>query len=764
MEVDKSSKTSSKSNVRRDDLLPLLIIPGIMSSGLEIRKSAVGDNHIGSRVWLNAIALGGGKIQVQNAGLFKDDSDSETSVSEEQKNLECNSAWLQHMTLTTDLCTEREGNEIRPIPGLDGVDFLTDIAKINIGASYVFGPIIKLLTGIGYTKQLNLDACPYDWRIPPSVLERRDGYFTKTMEKIEKMYNQNKNKPVVLLCHSMGGKAGHYLLNFALEKLGDSAGREWIDKHVHTYMPLGAPHIGIPAIVATTFSGGLHPILDSMLSLPERLVFSRSLGSGVWLMPEILPCITRSALPAIFCKREGRLTVTILATNDNPLGDVRSLVSNKHGTRSVSNIKVKVTYGDKKTDETHSKVRSNEGIPVVKEDEPDAQYFAFPCPKFIFPTPASLLDDGEITLKPMRFSIFERGTIRAHEIEPQNKFIETMRFLDLRGNRARRLWNAFAKKSGMYKMNIGVSLPVKDIDVRELVAAGEQGLTIDVPIIARTDMTLHGMVPFPMKKHRSIDMKVNIKWDPPPSNDGDDFTNPIAMIPKDISSQESRDVSSSSSSPFFAPIPEVQSTKADEENIKFSPLSGQAMFKAEGLEDSFVALARDEYSPRKDRVDPRGRSSCERPPIKRIYAIYGTNLDTCVSTICKRVPQYHEDESPEELLTRPRFEIDTETRLQSGSNSGHKLKDGIIYEHSSTTQIDLLTGERISRSGDGSVPYYCLQQPQVWANELRKNPQAIAAGDTIKIEELEGAEHRAILSDERFHTLLADYLTGKTVL
>jgi len=288
-------------------------------------------------------------------------------------------------------------------------------------------------------------------------------------------------------------------------------------------------------------------------------------------------------------------------------------------------------------------------------------------------------------------------------------------------------------------------------------------------------MTLHSMLPIPIKKHRSIDMKVNIKWDPPPSNDGDDFTNPIATIPKDISSQESRDISSSSSSPFFAPIPEVQSTKADEENIKFSPLSGQAILKAEGLEDSFVALARDEYSPRKDRVDPRGRSSRERPPVKRIYAIYGTNLDTCVSTICKRVPQYHEDESPEELLARPRFEIDTETRLQSASNSDshgqtscsssrHKLKDGIIYEHSRTPQIDLLTGELIIRSGDGSVPYYCLQQPQVWASELRNNPQAIAAGDTIKIEELEGAEHRAILSDERFHTLLVDYLTGKTVL
>jgi sortase (surface protein transpeptidase) len=34
-------------------VLPVLIIPGIMSSGLEVIKSSVNDKHIGERVWLN---------------------------------------------------------------------------------------------------------------------------------------------------------------------------------------------------------------------------------------------------------------------------------------------------------------------------------------------------------------------------------------------------------------------------------------------------------------------------------------------------------------------------------------------------------------------------------------------------------------------------------------------------------------------------------------------------------------------------------------
>ncbi len=813
----KNRRSRSNYNiVNQDDLLPVLIIPGVMSSGLKVQKSAVSEKHVGDRVWLNPIALGRGKLgfgkaftiaegtktedenesddiklckkincepslQEEDSEFFEKETANSESDEEDDRELDCKSPWLQHMTLKSDMCTEREGNEIRPIPGLDGVDFLTDIASINVGASYVFGPIIKLLRGIGYTKGVNLDACPYDWRIPPSVLEERDGYFTKTMERIEKMYEDNENKPVVLLCHSMGAKTGHYLLNFALARLGSSAGRVWIDKHVHTYMCLGATHIGVPATIATAFSGVLNATLDPMLSLQDRLVFSRSVGSGVWLMPKTLPCIERNAIPVIFCKREGKLTITILATEDNPIGDVRKLVTNKHGTRKVSNIKIKVSYGEKKTGDKKtkgfsSKIMSGKGIPVPpptntnSNDNPEAQFFTLPCAKFIFPTPASLLE-GEESLKPIRIYICERGDIRAHYLEPRNMAMRMLGKLDLRGTQAALLWNMTARKAGKYKINLGMSSPIDNIDVKKLVAAGQKGVTINVPIVARTDITFRGMVP--KENYRSIDIKVNIKWEPPPSNADDDFTNPIAMIPRPNSS-ECLFLPMS----FFAPPPDIQSTKENDKNTSYTPLSGQAMLLAEGLEDSFVAIARDKYSAHHDLVDPRGRSSHNRPPVKRIYAIYGTNLDTPVSAVCKRVPCYHEDETPHELLARPRFEIDTETRLgdtidesgseesdeatkMSSSRSGHKLEDGIIYEHSQTPQIDLLSGTIVNRSGDGSVPYYCLQQSQVWANEIRNDPRAF---DTIKIEELEGAEHRAILSDERFHNLLVDYLTGQTKL
>ena len=690
----------------------------------------------------------------------EDEIKTEEDIKEE---LDCKSAWLQHMSLTSDMCTEREGNEIRPIQGLDGVDFLVDIANINVGASYVFGPIIKLLKGIGYVKGRNLDACPYDWRIPPSVLEERDGYFTKTMERIERMHSETNGKPVVLLCHSMGAKTGHYLLNFVLETKGAAAGQDWIDRYVHTYMPLGGAHIGVPLIIGSAFSAVLNPVLDQMLSLKERLVFSRSLGSSVWLMPQTLPSIERNAPPTIFCKREGKLTIEIIATPENPLGDLRALVTNKYGSREVGPFQIKVSYGDKETDGGRTKQRSGTARPVAAPKDsndmsPDAQYFELPCAKFVYPTPPSLNSSNNINnspspLRPIRFTLYERGAFLSSELEPVSKIVEGLRFIS-KAHDATHLWNMYAKKTGKYKIRLGMSLPIDDIDVRELVQAGAKGLTINVPIVARVDMTLLGLEA--KKNHRSIDMKVNIKWEPPPSNENDDLSNPIAMIPSHSKAQ-------------FAPIPDIRSTKIDNDKSDYIPLSGQAMLREEGLEDSIVALARETYRPQVDSVGPRDRSSHERPPVNRIYAIYGINLDTVVSTICKRVPSYHEDETPEELLARPRFEVDSDTCLggdadNSGqTSSGHKLEDGTLFEHSKTPQINLMTGERIHRSGDGSVPYYCLQQSQVWANEIRTNPNAIKRGDTIRIEELEGVEHRAMLSDERFHALLVDYLTGQTL-
>ena len=66
----------------------------------------------------------------------------------------------------------------------------------------------------------------------------------------------------------------------------------------------------------------------------------------------------------------------------------------------------------------------------------------------------------------------------------------------------------------------------------------------------------------------------------------------------------------------------------------------------------------------------------------------------------------------------------------------------------------LIDGETksVSCSGDGTVPYdWSLQHAQEWA-----------AGqcDVIVDAEIDGANHREILADERFHAVVLDYFTN----
>ena len=53
-------------------------------------------------------------------------------------------------------------------------------------------------------------------------------YFTNTIRTIEQLYKNLNNTRVVFLCHSLGCKVCHYLLNFALGVNGQA----WINEQV----------------------------------------------------------------------------------------------------------------------------------------------------------------------------------------------------------------------------------------------------------------------------------------------------------------------------------------------------------------------------------------------------------------------------------------------------------------------------------------------------------------------------------------------------
>lgn len=218
-----------------------------MSSALEVKRSPE-KAWIGKRIWLSVASAGfssihvGGALQMNEYKKDRGEEYDKTLDSQYQHELECKNTWLKHLKLSDDLQSDPSGIETRPMQGLDAVNYL-DPGGLVKHVSWVFQHVTRtLMEQAGYQEGKDLDAAPYDWRIPPSMLESRDSRFSNIIKRIEKMYADNDDTPVVLLCHSMGCKTAHYFLNFCQQK--EDVGQAWIDKYVHSYFPVGAPHLG----------------------------------------------------------------------------------------------------------------------------------------------------------------------------------------------------------------------------------------------------------------------------------------------------------------------------------------------------------------------------------------------------------------------------------------------------------------------------------------------------------------------------------------
>jgi hypothetical protein len=113
-----------------------------------------------------------------------------------------------------------------------------------------------------------------------------------------KVHGYNISSSRMTLC-----KTAHYLLNFAKSK----EGQDWIDKYIHTYFSVGAPHLGAPKSMQCTIIGDKTG-LDAFLSEEEALICARSFGSVPWMFPLTIP---QGMSSAAYLQREGVLHVTV---------------------------------------------------------------------------------------------------------------------------------------------------------------------------------------------------------------------------------------------------------------------------------------------------------------------------------------------------------------------------------------------------------------------------------------------------------------------
>lgn len=108
-----------------------------------------------------------------------------------------------------------------------------------------FDKIVKrLVKDLGYQRDININAAPYDFRKAPNELK---DYFKNFGQLIEKSYRTNQNTSVTLICHSMGCLFSQYLLN--------QKSRAWRDQYVRRIISIAAPWAGSFKAVTTLLLG-----------------------------------------------------------------------------------------------------------------------------------------------------------------------------------------------------------------------------------------------------------------------------------------------------------------------------------------------------------------------------------------------------------------------------------------------------------------------------------------------------------------------------
>jgi hypothetical protein len=188
---DMGSGTSK--NPHENKRPPIFLMPGLASTRLVSWKHKacsnplLSDVKVQDYVWVNINTM------LQMATL--DDS-----------------CFLECMTLglnQTDMDDPEIGCKLRPDEGLDAISSLApDSIKSNMivgGQNTVYAWLTQWLSdNLGYDVT-SIIGFPYDWRLSPDIMEKRDGFLTLTRKRIEAAVKSN-GEPGIMVAHSVSSK------------------------------------------------------------------------------------------------------------------------------------------------------------------------------------------------------------------------------------------------------------------------------------------------------------------------------------------------------------------------------------------------------------------------------------------------------------------------------------------------------------------------------------------------------------------------------
>ncbi|KAG0329919.1 hypothetical protein BGZ99_010030 [Dissophora globulifera] len=242
---------------------PVTMIPGIVSTGLESWSTThnCSKKYFRKRVW--------GTTTMFKAVLLDKD------------------CWITNMRLDSETGLDPEGVRLRAAQGLEAADYL-------VPGYWVWAPIIKNLAAIGYDNN-NMHLASYDWRLSFANLEVRDGYFSRLKANLELSLKVTGEKHV-LVAHSMGSTVLFYFFKWVESDFGGKGGPNWVKDHVHTFVNIAGPMLGVPKTLTAVLSGEVRDtaqlgvvsayVLEKFFSRRERADLFRSWGGLSSMIPK----------------------------------------------------------------------------------------------------------------------------------------------------------------------------------------------------------------------------------------------------------------------------------------------------------------------------------------------------------------------------------------------------------------------------------------------------------------------------------------------
>jgi hypothetical protein len=776
--------------------LPILAIPGLVASALAVEEGK--KDWTGERVWISLEKLGKHKVKLLTLGsrdsfreLEKNVServspvvkrisslfDSDKTKSEEVKAEEVDvkpkpdpfleQQWIQHMSLAEDGFSDPPGIRVRPVKGREGVSFLADDSIPNFirKHTYVMGPTMSNLAAIGYTDD-NLVAFPYDWRLPLPNLETRDQVFTELRATIERMVKKNNSK-IVILAHSMGNRTIHYFLNMVAAEEG---GRQWIDDHIHSLFAVAAPWLGAPKMARGMISGERMG-LDMFLRSHQAIEIVKTHGG----FPSLLPI----GLKHWFDDRAKRFMYFDMGTpiteeeydssdsdseteekemsfkknfilNLFKRGKTQQPAENNEQSAKVSFVNVtefnqddtKKSSRKRRVKRSNSAKDSNENTVMKKRRRSASGYdsekeIKSPITSDNEVNPLSSPDNSAPSSpRGSRRKISRSGSYgEKHGALSDGDELDdaVVNQSERKSSRAKRPRKTSTSTSGSYA---GLSSNNNNTNVTNQNNNANNA--------ENSEGSGNSSEPLDLARVKTLQFKTELKKT---RGTSDASKRPLALSNNNVnlSNVNVEEVADNDDKHFHHTEEPILIINKPGTNKPISQYQGVSIKKAlltAGFERQYNHLEerrKDKYYGGYGDVPS---AILEPPPVDKIFAVYGVNVDT------EKVYFYRKD------TQKNRYVLDKRINGVLDEYPGYVFIKGVGWETEDTPQkvIEQRTGFIGTRTGDGTVPYESLSYCHNWRGKVKD----------LSIIELPKAEHRAIVCTANFFEILVDYVCEKT--